>query len=120
MHAGKAHRPPARHEQQPGADGAVEAGESQIRAAKDRGEAVDPVSGRIGDASGARVHLPRAEPLRVSKVPRPVLMLLESGTGEPSASLRLGPRGAIGAWAAALQTLVRISAVRTWLALIWS
>ena len=110
LHAGEAHRPPARHQQQPGADRPVEAGEPQIGAG-DRGrETVDPVAGRIGDASGALAHLPPSGvPVRVSKVPRPVLMLLASGIGALSASLRLGAAGRGGRAAAAWQTLVRIS-----------
>ena len=41
----------------------------------------------------ALAHFPSGVPVRVSKVPRPVLMLLEFGTGLVSASLRLGPGG---------------------------
>ena len=104
-------RPPARHQQQPGADRPVEAGEPQIRAGESGRETVDPVSGRIGDASGALAHLlPSGVPVRVSKVPRPVLMSVESIMGALSASLNVGPAGRCGA-AATWQTLVRISLV---------
>src|SRR5262249_61034788 len=47
------HRPPARQQQQPGADRPVEAGEPQIGPRPGGGEAVDPVSGRGGDAARA-------------------------------------------------------------------
>ena len=96
-HAGKPHRPPARHQQQPGSDRPVEAGEPQIGAGERRRETVDPVSGRIGDASGVLAHLlPSGVPVRVSKVPRPVLMLLESviGRGERVAQARPAPAAA--------------------------
>src|SRR4029078_11032639 len=74
-------------------------------------ETVDPVSGRIGDASGAFAHFfSSGVPVRVSNVPRPVLILFESGTGPDSASLKLGPVGRGGA-AAAWQTLARTSDV---------
>src|SRR5262245_62994604 len=109
VHAGKTNRPPAWQQQQPGTDRPVETSESQVRTTDRRREDVGPVSGRIGDASGAVAHrLPSGLPVRVSKVPRPVLMLLESGMGLVSASLRLGPCGRGGA-AAAWHTLVRIS-----------
>ena len=121
-HAGKAERPPARHQQQPRADRAVEAGKAQIGAGDGGGERVDPVSGRIGDASGAVAHFcPSGVPVRVSKVPRPVLMLLESVTGAPSASLKVGCRAA-GAppCAATWQTLLRSSIALPWPTLIWA
>src|SRR5262245_42938959 len=111
FHAGKTKGPPARHQQQPGTDRQVKTSESQVRTADRRRENIDPISGRIGDASGAVAHrLPSGLPVRVSKVPRPVLILLESGIGLVSASLRLGPCGRGGA-AAAWHTLVRISAI---------
>src|SRR5512132_2933929 len=106
MHAAETDRPPGWHQQQPGTGRSVEARKSKVRTAEGRRENVDPVSGRIGDASGAVAHLlPSGLPVRVSNVPRPVLMLLESGTGLVSASLRLGPCGRGGA-AAAWHTLV--------------
>src|SRR6185503_7402609 len=78
--------------------------------------AVDPVAGRIGNTSGLLAHfaeLPSGVPVKVSKVPRPLLMLLESGIGAPSASLKDGPAGRCGC-AAMAQTLVR-----AWATLVW-
>src|SRR5262249_9674474 len=96
-HACEPNRPPARDQQKPGADRSIESRQAEIWAAERRRETVDPVSGRIGDASGAIAHFPSGLPVNVSNVPRPVLMLLESGTGALSASLKLGPCGRGGA-----------------------
>src|SRR6185437_6806834 len=110
MHSGKTDRPPAWHQEQPRTDRTIEAGKSQIGAAVDRRETIDPISGRIGNASGRSAHFPIGLPVKVSNVPRPVLMLLEFGTGLVSASLKVGPDCCTGA-AAAWQTRVRISEV---------
>src|SRR5579862_6099374 len=96
--AGESERPPAWQQQEPGADRTVETGKPQVGPGRGRGDRVDPVSGRIGDASGALAHFGASGvPVRVSKVPRPVLMLLESVTGAPSASLNVGCRACAGA-----------------------
>src|SRR5262249_47728426 len=107
VHAGETNGPPARHQQKPRPDRPVQPCESQVRAAERRRETVDPVSGRISDGARGLGPFSSGVPVRVSNVPRPVLILLESGTGLVSASLKLGPRaaGAEAAW----QTLVRIS-----------
>src|SRR6185437_10416534 len=110
--AGKTRRPPARHQQQPRSDRPVETGEPQIGTGENGREAIHPISGRIGDASGILAHLPSGVPVRVSKVPPPLLIFLESVMGAPSASLRLGPAGRCGC-AAAWQIRVRSSVVLT-------
>ncbi len=63
---GERRRPPARQQQQPGADRTVETREPQIRPHPVRREAVDPVSGGIGDASGRLAHRAKGLPVRVS------------------------------------------------------
>ena len=70
---GKSGRPPARDEQQPRADRPVEAGEPQIGAGPAGREAVDPVAGRIGDATRV-AHRASWLPDSVSKVPKPRLV----------------------------------------------
>ena len=45
-HAGKRRRPPARNQQQPGADRTIETGEPEVGAGPGRRVAVDPVAGR--------------------------------------------------------------------------
>jgi hypothetical protein len=74
------------------------------KGASTRGEAVDPVSGRIGDATRAAGHRASGLPDSVSKVPWPFLVEFVSGTTGvvPRASLRLGPLGR-GPWAATSQ-----------------
>src|SRR3954447_25184276 len=88
----------------PGPDRAVETSQLQIRARPRGGEAVDPVSSRIGDATRAAGHRASGLPDSVSKVPWPFLVELVSGTTGvvPRASLRLGPLGR-GPWAATSQ-----------------
>ena len=54
---GERRRPPARQQQQPPADRPVETGQPQIGPHPGRRDGVDPVSGRIGDASGRGAHL---------------------------------------------------------------
>ena len=97
-------RPPARHQQQPGADWAVEAGKTKIWARPGGRDRVDPIAGRISDTSDGGRHRASGLPCSVSKVPpRPVFTLEVSGMREvPSASLRLGGGGADAR--AALQT----------------
>src|SRR6185312_9953110 len=118
-HRGEAERPPARNQEKPGADRPIEPREPEIGPGDSGGVAVDPVSGRIGDASGAVAHLPSGEPVSVSKVPPPLLMLLALGTGAVSASLSEGPAGRGGA-SAILHSLARISAACAVPVLIWS
>ena len=87
--------PPARHQQEPGPDRPVEARQPQVGARPGGGEAVDPVSSRIGDATRAAGHRASGLPDSVSKVPWPFLVDVVSGTTGvvPRASLRLGPLG---------------------------
>src|SRR5262249_34325277 len=89
---GERGRPPARNQQEPGADRPVEASEPQIRARRGRSEAVDPIPGRIGDATGAAGHRPSGLPESVSNV-CPFDAVAASGTIGvlPSASLSVGP-----------------------------
>src|SRR5262249_661655 len=105
---GEPRRPPARHQQEPGADWPVETGEPQVGTRPGRSEAVDPVAGRIGDAPGAAGPRASGLPVSVSKVPCPFFVAVaESGTVGvvPRGSLRLGPAGR-GPWAAASQTFL--------------
>ena len=98
LHAGEPERPPARHQQQPGADRPVEPREPQIGPRPGRREAVDPVAGRIGDAPGPAALAHSAERRAGQRVDRcrvPVLMLLASGTRRGRASRSsVGPAGA--------------------------
>src|SRR6185437_3782210 len=112
---GQRRRPPARHQQEPPADRAVEARQPEVGPAPGRRPAVDPVSGRIDDASGGVAHR-RTGPVNVSNVPRPGLGVSSSVTsGAPSASLRLGAAGPAGPLE---QTPVRTVRVLAWFALL--
>src|SRR5262245_24022079 len=104
---GEANRPPARQQQEPGADRSVEARQPQIGPRPGGGEAVDPISGRVGDAARAVGHRTSGLPWSVSKVPGPRFVAVESGTNGvvPSASLKLGP-ACRGPCAAASQTFL--------------
>src|SRR5215467_215416 len=93
----QARRPPARNEQEPGADRPVEPGKAQIRPSPRRRPPIDPVTGRIGNAPDGFAHFWMALPVSVSRVPLPDLAV--SGVGSrvvPSASLRLGGPAAVG------------------------
>src|SRR5262249_34197005 len=81
------------------------------------GDAVDPITGRIGDPTLTWTHRASGLPCRVSKVLPPFLVELVSGTVgvEPSASLRLGPAGR-GPCAAASQMCLPISLALPWAA----
>ena len=90
-------RPPARHQQKPGADRTIEARQAQIRPRPLRRERIDPVAGGIGNAGGCVAHRVRTLPLSVSKVLPPFLPALASGAEpEPSTSLSDGPAGPRG------------------------
>src|SRR6266545_3586029 len=96
VNRGERNGPPARHQKQPGADWPVEARQPQIGAGWGRGEAVDPVTGRIGDAPRAAAHRAKGLPVSVSKVDCGFFVPVEaSGTMGvvPRASLRVGPAG---------------------------
>ena len=106
---GKARRPPARQQQQPGADRPVEAGEPQIRAKGSGRETIDPIAGRIGDATRRLAHRASGLPLSESSVPRPVRVLSLLATGGLNASLKVGAAGRAGfaGAAAAVQACLR-------------
>ena len=70
----KRRRPPARQQQQPGADRAVKARKAQIGTGPGRRDRIDPVAGRVGDRTGRPAHFASGLPLSVSKVPRPVFV----------------------------------------------
>src|SRR5205807_7130805 len=112
-------RPPAWQQQEPRADRPVGAGEPQIGPRPWGSVAVDPVAGRIRDASG-RAHRARGLPLSESKVPAPVVVVSGAGMGRmPRASPSPGPRfGSPPPPAPAAQTLSLVSTVLAWLPLV--
>src|SRR5262249_15755523 len=114
MHRGKAERPPAGDQEEPGTDRPVETREPQIRPHASGRESVDPVAGCIRDAAGRAAHRPSAFPVSVSNALLARFLALASGTVGlvPSASLRLGPVGR-GPIAAASQTCLAICSAWT-------
>ena len=63
----KRRRPPARQQQQPGADRAVKARKAQIGTGPGRRDRIDPVASRVGDRTGRPAHFASGLPLSVSK-----------------------------------------------------
>src|SRR5262249_10208888 len=110
LHSGQAERPPARQQQEPGTDRTVEARQPQVGPRPGGCEAIDPVSGRVGDPARAVGHRTSRLPSGVSNVPRRFVGVVESGTSGvvPSASLRLGALGR-GPCAAISQMFLPIS-----------
>src|SRR5215467_9414160 len=91
---GQRRRPPAGQEQKPGTDRAIEPREPQIRTQPGWREGVDPIAGRIGDRTGRPAHRASGLPVKVSNVPRPVLVFFSVSTfGALIASLKVGAFG---------------------------
>src|SRR5262249_27863206 len=91
-------------------------GEPQVRSAPGGGDAVDPITGRIGDATLTRTHRASGLPCRGSKVLPPFLVEGSGTVGvEPHTSLRLGPASR-GPCSAASQTCLPISLALPWAA----
>src|SRR5271166_5868497 len=106
---GQSNGPPTRYQQQPGADRPVETGEPKVGAQPSGGDAVDPITGRIGDAVRAVGHRASGLPIKVSKVPCPREADASGTVGVvPNASLRVGPLGC-GPRAAASQMFLAVS-----------
>ena len=109
-------RPPARQQQQPPADRPVEPGQPEIGLQPIRRAVIDPISGRIGDASGGVAHDRFTAAGRCRSGcrrcrARSSVEVSSAMIGPPSASLSVGPAAAAGA---ALHTLLRIWTVLAW------
>ena len=124
---GQRRRPPARHQQQPGADRPVETGKPQIGPRPGRRARIDPVAGCVGNAGGRVAHRVGSsrENVAVQRIEGAAALLdgVASGSAaeEPSTSLRLGPAGPrVAACCATLQTFCCIFSVFLWPFLSWS
>ena len=114
---GERRRPPARQQQQPPADRPVEPRQPQIGPHPGRRDGIDPVSGRIGDASGGcRLMRLTAERTAGQRVEGAAARLRRC---RPAGSGRRARRSGVGAarpGGPALHTCLRICCVRAWLA----
>ena len=99
LHRGERRRPPARNQEKPGADRAIEAREPQIGAQRNGRQAINEIPGRIGDAARCLAHCPSGVPVNVLKVPVAAfrLVLAVGICVVPRASLSVGIAGLPGA-----------------------